>query len=55
MIDGVIGINDKNEVIISNSKADVFLNELKDFENKDMSEQRNVTFKEKNTQFSNMN
>ncbi|MBF0747737.1 two-component sensor histidine kinase, partial [Gemella sp. 19428wG2_WT2a] len=51
MIDGVIGINDKNEVIISNSKADVFLNELKDFENKDMSEQRNVTFKEKNTQF----
>jgi len=51
MIGGVIGINDKNEVIISNSKADVFLNELKDFENKDMSEQRNVTFKEKNTQF----
>lgn len=51
MIDGVIGINDKNEVIISNSKADVFLNELKEFENKDMFEQRNITFKEKNTHF----
>lgn len=51
MIDGVIGINDKNEVIISNSKADVFLNELKEFENKDMTEQRNITFKEKNTHF----
>ena len=55
MIDGVLGINDKNEIIISNSKADTFLKEVKEFDHVDISTQRNDTFKEKNTQFSNTN
>lgn len=51
MIDGVLGINDKNEIIISNSKADTFLKEVREFDHVDISTQRNDTFKEKNTQF----
>ncbi|MGO2547562.1 HAMP domain-containing histidine kinase [Mammaliicoccus vitulinus] len=51
MIDGVLGINDKNEIIISNSKADAFLKEVKEYQHVDISIQRNETFKEKNTQF----
>nr|WP_263313233.1 ATP-binding protein [Mammaliicoccus sp. Marseille-Q6498] len=52
MIDGVLGINDKNEMIISNAKADAFLNEVKANGNIDLQSQRNDTFREKNTQFS---
>lgn len=51
MIDGVLGINDKNEIIISNSKADTFLHEIREYSHVDISTQRNETFKDKNTQF----
>ncbi|GGI39890.1 ATP-binding protein [Mammaliicoccus stepanovicii] len=51
MIDGVVGINANNEVILSNSKADTFLNEVKEYDNITLSHQRNATFKEKNTKF----
>lgn len=51
MIDGVLGINNKNEIIISNSKADGFLKEVKAFDHVDLSIQSNDTFKTKTTQF----
>lgn len=51
MVDGVVGINDKNEIIISNTKADYFLTKLKEHRHVDINIQKNETFKHKNTQF----
>ncbi|PHK49258.1 ATP-binding protein [Staphylococcus edaphicus] len=51
MIEGVLGFNDKKEIIISNKMANTTLQMLDDFALEKLDEQNELTFKNKKTQF----
>lgn len=51
MVEGVLGFNDKKEIIISNKMANTTLQMLDDFALEKLDEQNELTFKNKKTQF----
>lgn len=51
MVEGVLGFNDKKEIIISNKMANTTLKMLDDFALEKLDEQNELTFKNKKTQF----